>query len=161
MAWSLPASLWVLPSLSYNFLMGKQTYRVCAVFIGEIFAIRWRTPIFFYSTDIVLGFKDLEGEFKRCLLCLWCHLNPQSTPKTDYHTNSPYIGCSVGRVANRIRDSTFTIEGQTYTVSANVAPHTLHGGAVGFNKVITCMFFALVYLDQHTWSSSWFYTSWC
>lgn len=64
------------------------------------------------GTDITLGFKDIE----------------------DYRTNSPYLGCSVGRVTNRIRDAKFTIEDQTYTVSANVAPHTLHGGAVGFNK---------------------------
>lgn len=44
------------------------------------------------------------------------------------------MGCSVGRVANRIRDSTFSLDGQTFTVSANVSPHTLHGGEVGFNK---------------------------
>ena len=54
---------------------------------------------------------------------------------TDYQTNSPYIGCSVGRVANRMRDATFKLDGQTYKVSANKAPHTLHGGKVGFNKV--------------------------
>jgi galactose mutarotase-like enzyme len=64
-------------------------------------------------------------------------LPPSSLLKNaDYRTNNPYLGCSVGRVANRIRDAKFTIEDQTYTVSANVAPHTLHGGAVGFNKVI-------------------------
>ena len=64
-------------------------------------------------------------------------LSHQPLKNSDYRTNSPYLGCSVGRVANRIRDAKFTIEDQTYTVSANVAPHTLHGGAVGFNKVIT------------------------
>ena len=63
-------------------------------------------------------------------------LPPTPTPHTiDYRTNSPYIGSSVGRVANRIREAKFTIDGQTYSVSANVAPHTLHGGEVGFNKV--------------------------
>ena len=65
------------------------------------------------------------------------YLSHQSLKNSDYRTNSPYLGCSVGRVTNRIRDAKFTIEDQTYTVSANVAPHTLHGGAVGFNKVIT------------------------
>lgn len=53
---------------------------------------------------------------------------------TDYRTNAPYIGCSVGRVANRIRDSTFILDGETYELSANASPHTLHGGVVGFNK---------------------------
>lgn len=52
----------------------------------------------------------------------------------DYRTNSPYIGSSVGRVANRIREATFSLDGQTYTVSRNVSPHTLHGGETGFNK---------------------------
>jgi len=40
----------------------------------------------------------------------------------------------VGRVANRIRDARFKVGGQEYSVSANIAPHTLHGGVVGFNK---------------------------
>ena len=66
---------------------------------------------------------------------LFCH-SSSLLKNSDYRTNSPYLGCSVGRVANRIRDAKFTIEDQTYNVSANVAPHTLHGGAVGFNKVI-------------------------
>ena len=48
--------------------------------------------------------------------------------------NECYLGCSVGRVANRIRDATFTVEGQECHVSANIPPHTLHGGVVGFNK---------------------------
>ena len=52
----------------------------------------------------------------------------------DYRTNDPYIGCSVGRVANRIRDATFSLDGNSYHVSANKSPHTLHGGEVGFNK---------------------------
>ena len=55
-------------------------------------------------------------------------------PFADYRTNTPYIGCSVGRVANRIRDAKFILDGQTYEVSANVTPHTLHGGETGFNK---------------------------
>ena len=37
-------------------------------------------------------------------------------------------------MANRIRDSTFSLDGQPYTVSANKDPHTLHGGETGFNK---------------------------
>lgn len=61
-----------------------------------------------------------------------CH-TPYSI--ADYHTNDPYIGCSVGRVANRIREAKFSLDGQEYKVSANKPPHTLHGGEVGFNKV--------------------------
>ena len=57
-------------------------------------------------------------------------------PPLDYggsERECKYIGCSVGRVANRIRDSTFSLGGETFHVSANKPPHTLHGGKVGFN----------------------------
>ena len=37
-------------------------------------------------------------------------------------------------MANRIRDSKFTLDGAEFCVSANKDPHTLHGGAVGFDK---------------------------
>lgn len=53
---------------------------------------------------------------------------------TDYRTNPVYIGCSVGRVANRIREAKFTLDGNNYKVSVNKSPHTLHGGKVGFDK---------------------------
>ena len=53
----------------------------------------------------------------------------------DYRTNPFYIGCSIGRVANRLRDATFSLDGKTHNVSANIPPHMLHGGKVGFNKV--------------------------
>ncbi len=53
---------------------------------------------------------------------------------TDYGKNPSYIGVSVGRVANRIRDATFTLDGTTHHVSANASPHTLHGGETGFGK---------------------------
>ena len=37
-------------------------------------------------------------------------------------------------MANRMRDAKFSLDGSTYEVSANVPPHTLHGGKTGFNK---------------------------
>lgn len=40
----------------------------------------------------------------------------------------------MGRVANRIRDAKFVLDGKVHSVSANKAPHTLHGGEEGFNK---------------------------
>ncbi len=53
---------------------------------------------------------------------------------TDYQENPCYIGTSVGRVANRIGDASFSVEGTKCSVSQNIPPHTLHGGVVGFNK---------------------------
>lgn len=38
----------------------------------------------------------------------------------------------MGRVANRIRNAAFSLDGIEYKVSANIPPHTLHGGEVGF-----------------------------
>jgi aldose 1-epimerase len=42
----------------------------------------------------------------------------------------------LGRVANRIANARFTIDGVEYKVTANMGPHQLHGGRVGFDKVV-------------------------
>ena len=54
----------------------------------------------------------------------------------DYVKKSPYFGAIVGRVANRIKDATFKLDGKTYKLNANDAPHHLHGGKKGWDKVI-------------------------
>ncbi|KAH9675406.1 Aldose 1-epimerase [Citrus sinensis] len=56
--------------------------------------------------DIVLGFDSIESYMK---------------------DNSPYFGCIVGRVANRIRDGKFALNGVHYTLPANNGPNSLHG----------------------------------
>lgn len=42
--------------------------------------------------------------------------------------NPPYFGGIVGRVANRIQNATFTLDGVTYQLGANDRGNTLHGG---------------------------------
>ena len=64
--------------------------------------------------DVVLGFDRLEG----------------------YMNNKPYFGAIIGRVANRIENSNFEINGILYKVAPNDGVNHLHGGAVGFDKVI-------------------------
>src|SRR5262245_19521115 len=54
----------------------------------------------------------------------------------DYVKKSPYFGAIVGRVANRIKNATFTLDGKEYKLNANNAPHHLHGGKKGWDKVI-------------------------
>ena len=49
---------------------------------------------------------------------------------------SPYFGATVGRVANRIRDAKFELEGKNYELAANDGPHHLHGGNKGWDKVV-------------------------
>ncbi len=64
--------------------------------------------------DIVLGFDSLD----------------------QYVTRSPYFGAIVGRYANRIAKGRFSLDGKAYTLAVNNGPNALHGGLVGFDKVI-------------------------
>jgi len=58
------------------------------------------------------------------------------TSVEDYATISPYFGCTTGRYANRIANGKFSLDGKEYTLATNNAPNHLHGGTVGFNKVM-------------------------
>ena len=64
--------------------------------------------------DVVLGFDSLAGYLK----------------------DSPYFGAIVGRYANRIAHGQFSLDGKTYRLASNNGPNTLHGGIVGFDKVV-------------------------
>nr|BAX09098.1 aldose 1-epimerase [Cryptomeria japonica] len=66
--------------------------------------------------DIVLGFDSLDS-YKNGTL-------------------DPYFGALVGRVANRIKDAQFTLNGTVYHLPANDGNNTLHGGKIGFDKVL-------------------------
>lgn len=48
----------------------------------------------------------------------------------------PYLGGIVGRYANRIAHARFALDGRTYALVANEGPHCLHGGAIGFDRVV-------------------------
>jgi aldose 1-epimerase len=66
--------------------------------------------------DVVLGFDDLAGYIRYA----------------DH-----YLGCVVGRVANRIEGGRFTLDGVTYELARNDGRNHLHGGASrSFDKVI-------------------------
>jgi aldose 1-epimerase len=64
--------------------------------------------------DIVLGYDSLAGYLK----------------------TTPYFGALVGRYANRIAKGHFTLDGKTYTLAVNNGKNALHGGLVGFDKVV-------------------------
>ena len=52
-----------------------------------------------------------------------------------YNAYGGSFGCLLGRYANRIAGAAFTLDGQTYKLSKNSGDLTLHGGAVGFNRL--------------------------
>lgn len=52
-----------------------------------------------------------------------------------YPAHSPHFGANAGRVANRIRDARFTLDGETWELDRNQdGRHILHGGAGGFGN---------------------------
>ncbi len=53
-----------------------------------------------------------------------------------YQRGYPTPAAIQGRVANRIANATFDLDGQTYKLFANNGPHTLHGGKKGFAAVV-------------------------
>lgn len=58
-------------------------------------------------------------------------------PKIGEYIDEPqYFGSTVGRFANRIARGRFSLDGRTYQVPNNDGDNTLHGGTVGFDKVL-------------------------
>jgi aldose 1-epimerase len=66
------------------------------------------------TVDVVLGFDSLAG----------------------YLEGHPYFGAICGRVANRIAGGRFTLDGKDYQLATNNGVHHLHGGNVGFDKLL-------------------------
>jgi aldose 1-epimerase len=53
----------------------------------------------------------------------------------DYPAFSPFYGATAGRVANRIRDGRFVLDGTAYQTEQNfLGKHTLHSGKAGIGK---------------------------
>ena len=54
----------------------------------------------------------------------------------DYLRQDKFLGALIGRYANRIGDSRFTLNGKEYPLRANDGKNHLHGGQVGFDKQV-------------------------
>ena len=56
-------------------------------------------------------------------------------PLVDQYRHDPwFLGCTVGRFANRIGGARYTIDGKTCELTPNEGIHQLHGGPQGFDK---------------------------
>lgn len=75
-----------------------------------------------------LHVPDKDG--KLADVCLGC------SSLEEYREGHPYFGAITGRVANRIAKGKFTLDGKEYTLTTNNGPNHLHGGKVGFDKVV-------------------------
>lgn len=64
------------------------------------------------GTDVVLGFNSVQ----------------------DYLDSGTYAGATIGRVANRIANGKFTLDGTEYTLNTNDGKNHLHGGFEGFDR---------------------------
>jgi aldose 1-epimerase len=64
--------------------------------------------------DVVLGYDNLDG----------------------YVKGTTFFGAIVGRYGNRIAKGKFTLDGKEYKLATNNGPNHLHGGVIGFNKVV-------------------------
>lgn len=64
--------------------------------------------------DVVLGYDTVEG----------------------YISGDGYIGATVGRFANRIKEGRFELNGEKYELYINNGPNHLHGGKKGFDRCI-------------------------
>lgn len=54
----------------------------------------------------------------------------------NYLQPHPYLGCIVGRFANRIAEGRFAIDENHFTLSVNNPPNHLHGGYNGFDRKV-------------------------
>src|SRR3546814_11478329 len=69
--------------------------------------------------DIVLGLDKLEDYLK-----------------DDYQDQYPYFGVLVGRYANRIKNASFSLDGELVGVSANKGQDHIHGGLRGYDRAV-------------------------
>jgi aldose 1-epimerase len=82
-----------------------------------------------YGAIVVsMSVPDKNGKFGNVILSY-------DSP-ADYLARNPSCGAIMGRFANRIAAGKFTLNGKEYTLAKNDGENHIHGGNLGFNKVL-------------------------
>ncbi|XP_048392007.1 aldose 1-epimerase isoform X3 [Stegostoma tigrinum] len=100
--------------LVHRFTLRSDSVRLSVLSLGGIITSLETRDRQGELADIVLGFDHLQG----------------------YINKHPYFGAVVGRVANRIAEGKFSIDGKEYQLPINNGPNSLHGGLKGFDKML-------------------------
>ena len=74
----------------------------------------WRVPVAGGERSVVLGFDSFDA----------------------YPAHSPHFGSLAGRVANRVKNASFELDGTTYKLSPNAGDLQLHGGDEGLGRQV-------------------------
>lgn len=91
------------------FLLANDDLRLEVITFGGRLVSLWAPDRNGNISDIVLGYAGMEA----------------------YTVDTAFLGCTVGRYANRIANGRFVLDGKTYQLSQNDGQNTLHGGADG------------------------------
>ena len=72
------------------------------------------------ASVVELGLPDRHGNIQNVVLRL--------PNEAAYRANPAYVGCTVGRVANRLSGAVLTVDDECHALAANEGTTTLHGG---------------------------------
>lgn len=79
---------------------------------------------------IVVSLRTPDRDGKLADIVLGCN------SLDEYIAQTAHFGGIIGRYANRIAHGTFQLDGHTYSIPKNDGDNALHGGLIGFDKVV-------------------------
>lgn len=109
--------------------------RVCTLYNKEIFLFRIQNTsgayielINYGATLVSAVVPDRKGFLQNVIL--------NFSNIEDYFSDSFYMGSTIGRLANRISNASFTLDGESFLLDKNDGQHCQHGGFMGFNSKV-------------------------